>query len=162
MPARNPNKWSGVTLTDAVGRMIEVSERPVKAVAADIGKPYSTLCRELDPDDEGAKLGAETLYPIIVSVCGPCPLVVPAPLEWLCHRLSFAPLPFGCAEPDADTFQEEAMQDSQRKSKAELLMMNDAHPNLVDQAYAETKADMDQTATLYRREWELRHRLVAS
>lgn len=154
MPARDSNKWAGVTLTDAVGRMIDESGKPVKAVAADIGKPYSTLCRELDPADDGAKLGAETLYPIIVSVCGQQPKTPPAPLEWLCHRLKFAVLNFGFAEPDAPTFQEEAMQDTQKKSRAELLMMQGAHPDIVDQTYAEAKADMDQTATLYRRQWE--------
>lgn len=30
---------------------------PLKAVAAGIGKPYATLTRELNPDDDGAKLG---------------------------------------------------------------------------------------------------------
>jgi hypothetical protein len=145
-------------MTDAVGRMIDESSKPIKAISGDIGKPYTTLCRELDPDDDGAKLGVETLYPIIVSVCGTRPLFVPAPVEWLCHRLRFAVLPFGFAEPDAASFQEESMQDSQKKSRAERLMLQGAHPDVVDQAYVETKAEMDQTATLYRRQWEsLRH-----
>ena len=154
MPARDSNKWSGTTLVDAVGRMIEDSGKPVKAIAADIGKPYSTLCRELDPEDEGAKLGAEVLYPITLSVCGPRPGVAPPPLEWFAHRLHFTVHPFGCEEPDAPTFHEEAMQDGQAKSKAEMLMLSAAHPNLVDQAYAETWTEMRQTAARYRRQWE--------
>ena len=44
MPARDSKKWAGVSLTDAVGRMIEEYEKPVKVIAADIGKPYSNLC----------------------------------------------------------------------------------------------------------------------
>ena len=34
---------------------------PAKDLAKAIGKPYSTLLREVNPYDTGAKLGAETL-----------------------------------------------------------------------------------------------------
>ncbi len=38
---------------------------PAKVVAQEIGKPYSTLLRELNPFDENAKLGVETLIKIM-------------------------------------------------------------------------------------------------
>ena len=40
-----------------------VLESPIgaKAIAQAVGKPYSTLLREVNPYDTGAKLGAETL-----------------------------------------------------------------------------------------------------
>jgi hypothetical protein len=38
---------------------------PAKVVAARIGKPYSTLLREINPFDEGAKIGAETMLEIM-------------------------------------------------------------------------------------------------
>ena len=38
---------------------------PAKMVAQEIGKPYSTLLRELNPFDENAKLGVETLIKIM-------------------------------------------------------------------------------------------------
>ena len=36
-----------------------------KAIAQAVGKPYSTLLREVNPYDTGAKLGAETLMSIM-------------------------------------------------------------------------------------------------
>ncbi|GEM_PF-386794 len=39
--------------------------KPARAVAEAIGKPYSTLLRELNPFDAQAKLGAETLLEIM-------------------------------------------------------------------------------------------------
>ena len=36
-----------------------------KNIAAAVGKPYSTLLREVNPFDDGAKLGAETLVDIM-------------------------------------------------------------------------------------------------
>lgn len=38
---------------------------PAKVIAEKIGKPYSTLLRELNPFDEHAKLGVETLMQIM-------------------------------------------------------------------------------------------------
>lgn len=41
------------------------SELPAKALAERIGKPYSTLLREVNPHDHGAKLGVETFIDIV-------------------------------------------------------------------------------------------------
>ena len=40
-----------------------VSRSPIgaKAVAVKIGKPYSTMMREVNPNDKGAKVGADPL-----------------------------------------------------------------------------------------------------
>ena len=45
-----------------------------KKVAATIGKPYSTLMREINPYDKGAKLGVETFMAIIETTGDPTPL----------------------------------------------------------------------------------------
>ena len=44
-----------------------VLENPLgaRAIAQAVGKPYSTLLREVNPYDTGAKLGAETLMSIM-------------------------------------------------------------------------------------------------
>ena len=44
-----------------------VSRNPIgaKAVAVKIGKPYSTMMREVNPNDKGAKVGADTLLDIV-------------------------------------------------------------------------------------------------
>ncbi|MDL2280215.1 amino acid-binding protein, partial [Desulfovibrio sp. OttesenSCG-928-G11] len=38
---------------------------PAKVLAKKIGKPYSTLLREINPYDQGAKLGVETFVEIL-------------------------------------------------------------------------------------------------
>ena len=54
-----------------------------KKVAATIGKPYSTLLREINPMDSGAKLGVETFMDIIRATGGA------TPLERLVQELGF-------------------------------------------------------------------------
>lgn len=62
---------------------------PLRAedVAAAVGKPYSTLMRELNPYDTGAKLGAETLLDIM-KVTGDL-----SPLKYLADHLDCLLLP---------------------------------------------------------------------
>lgn len=52
-------------LLRAVHAMVLKNDKPAKALADEIGKPYSTLLRELNPHDDGAKLGVETLLKIM-------------------------------------------------------------------------------------------------
>ena len=51
-----------------------VSRSPIgaKAVAVKIGKPYSTMMREVNPNDKGAKVGADTLMDIVRATKPPC------------------------------------------------------------------------------------------
>ncbi len=53
-----------------------VLESPLgaKAIAQAVGKPYSTLLREVNPYDTGAKLGAETLMSIMKTTGDVSPL----------------------------------------------------------------------------------------
>lgn len=53
-----------------------VLESPIgaKAIAQAVGKPYSTLLREVNPYDTGAKLGAETLMHIMKTTGNISPL----------------------------------------------------------------------------------------
>lgn len=52
-------------LIKVVHTVVLENELPAKALADEIGKPYSTLLREINPYDRGAKLGAETLLEIM-------------------------------------------------------------------------------------------------
>ncbi|MFV0421460.1 phage regulatory CII family protein [Oleidesulfovibrio sp.] len=52
-------------LTKIVHGVVLGSPKPAKALAQDVGKPYSTLLREINPYDGGAKLGADTLLSIM-------------------------------------------------------------------------------------------------
>ena len=158
MANRFPNgiqrdEYETMTILDAVNLMIEQSGRPEKAIAVDIRKPLSTLQRELRPQDDGAKVGIEDLFPIIVACCGANPEEAPAPLVWLCRRLGFEVRPFGEAEPDAETVERECLQSSQAMAKAHRLILDGVHPDRVHAAIAEAKRELDQDATKYRREW---------
>ena len=58
-----------------------------KKVAATIGKPYSTLMREINPYDKGAKLGVETFMAIIETTGDP------TPLKLMAHELGYRLIP---------------------------------------------------------------------
>lgn len=57
---------------------------PAKALAKEIGKPYSTLLREINPYDSGAKLGVETLLQLMK-----CTNSV-APLEYMAEQMGYS------------------------------------------------------------------------
>ena len=52
-------------LTKLIHSLILESHIPAKVLAKELGKPYSTLLREINPYDSGAKLGVETLLQIM-------------------------------------------------------------------------------------------------
>ena len=56
---------------------------PAKDLAKAIGKPYSTLLREVNPYDTGAKLGAETLLQIMMQTGDT------KPLEYMAGKLGY-------------------------------------------------------------------------
>ena len=68
-------------LTRIVHTSILESPIPAKIIAKKIGKPYSTLLREVNPYDEGAKLGVETLLQIL-KITGDT-----RPLEYIASEL---------------------------------------------------------------------------
>jgi hypothetical protein len=68
-------------LTRIVHTSILESPIPAKIIAKKIGKPYSTLLREVNPYDEGAKLGVETLLQIL-KITGDT-----TPLEYMASEL---------------------------------------------------------------------------
>ncbi len=57
------------------------SQMPARDLAKALGKPYSTLLRELNPYDSGAKLGAESLFQIM-SITGNY-----KPIEFMAEKL---------------------------------------------------------------------------
>lgn len=153
---RRPNEYENMSLLDAVNLMVQRSGLPEKAIASIIGKALSTLQRELRPEDEGAKLGVETLLPLVVACCGPSPEEAPEPLIWICHRLGFEPHRFGYAEPDAPTVDRECLQSVQAMAVAHKLMMEETHPDIVAAALDRAKVELDQDLTSYTREWNVK------
>lgn len=66
-----------------------VLENPISAhdLAKAVGKPYSTLLRELNPYDRGAKLGVETYFQLLEKT-GDL-----SSLEYMLHRLGLCLAP---------------------------------------------------------------------
>ena len=60
----------------AIHETVVNGKMPSKAIASAIGKPYSTLLRETNPLDPGAKLGVETFMDIIETMGDSTPLNV--------------------------------------------------------------------------------------
>ena len=62
----------------AIHETVVNGKMPSKAIASAIGKPYTTLMRETNPYDPGAKLGVETFMAIIQTTgdVGPLELMV--------------------------------------------------------------------------------------
>lgn len=80
-------------LISAVHDLVLESGLGAKNIAAAVGKPYSTLLREVNPFDDGAKLGAETLVDIM-RVTGNI-----QPLEHIAEQFSgpTKPLPYNAS-----------------------------------------------------------------
>ncbi len=53
------------SITKMTQDVVLAGNKPAKEVAEKIGKPYSTLLREINPFDQNAKLGAGTLLDIL-------------------------------------------------------------------------------------------------
>lgn len=53
------------SITKVTQDIVLEGNKPAKEVAQTIGKPYSTLLREINPFDDNAKLGAGTLMDIL-------------------------------------------------------------------------------------------------
>lgn len=74
-------------VTKIVQDIVLEGERPAKQLAAEIGKPYSTLLREVNPYDRNAKLGVETLMQIMKVTKNI------APLSFMAQELGFMLVP---------------------------------------------------------------------
>lgn len=145
------------TLTEVVREALiyDAPKVPLKAVAADLGKPYYTLTRELNTEDDGAKLGADLLLPIM-RITGDI-----RPLEWLADRLGYALRPESAIRPDRDSWQDEHVQDTQRFGEMSRLMDEGASPEAVDRARRELIREIEETAKRYRENWERREVRIA-
>lgn len=92
------------SLLDVVQSMVLENEKPAKVVCEEVGKPYPTLLRELNPEDQHAKLGAQMLLPLMRA----CNSV--APLEHLAGRMGYRLTPLSQRQPTGDSMAHEICQ----------------------------------------------------
>ena len=136
------------TVTEVAANMADSCGKPMKAIAAEIGKPYSTVRRELNPDDEMAKLGADTLLGLMQS----CDSI--APIEWMADRLGYVVKRKDWAEPDRATWGEEMADVQEAVGIMASCMLKKSSPEVVEGASGEAKTQLDQATTRYRRSFD--------
>lgn len=91
------------TILDILSEMVRASGKPAKALARELGKPYTTFMRELSASDRGAKFGVELLLPLM-QACGSI-----LPLRYLASRMECRVVSLREVTPDKDTLHEELL-----------------------------------------------------
>ena len=154
----NNDFFNGIPLSEVCSRMVDDSGRPLKAIAAEIGKGYSTLYRELDANDDGGKLGVDTLLPLIRACANGQTTfkIPPAPLLWLCSKCGFKAVPLQ-AEPGSPDVREEALDDVRELTEFHSSIRKGEHPSVVATKARAAQVEIDETMEQYCREWEARH-----
>ena len=74
-------------LIKEIQKMVRDGEVPAKSVAEAVGKPYSTLMREINPYDKGAKLGVGS--PVVSMIA----MNVSTPLKLMAYELGYRLIP---------------------------------------------------------------------
>lgn len=108
-----------ITLTEVAQDSLLNCERGPKIIAQRIKKPYHTLLREVNPGDDGAKLGAETLLDIMKE-SGDV-----SPLRFQALQLGYRLSPLAGSEPDKSTLTEELADDLQALARYQKALLND-------------------------------------
>lgn len=80
------------SLTQIIHDMVLDGGVPAKVIAAEIGKPYTTMLREINPHDAGAKVGIDLLLPLMRSSKSV------EPLKFLAHQMGYALVPLKRSE----------------------------------------------------------------
>ena len=83
--------------------MVLGGPRPAKEVAAEVGKPYPTMMRELNAMDSSAKLGVELLLPLMRA----CRSVMP--LRFLASRMGYRVVSLEGIAPDSSSLTEKLL-----------------------------------------------------
>jgi hypothetical protein len=91
------------TILSAIREMVRTSGKPAKALAKEIGRPYSSFMRELSQTDRGAKFGVELLLPLMQA----CDSILP--LRFLAAHLDCRVVSLREVTPDKGTLHEELL-----------------------------------------------------
>ncbi len=130
--------------TTIIHNLVLDNSMPAKELAKAIGKPYSTLLREVNPYDTGAKLGAESLFQIM-QVTGNY-----KPLEFMAERCGLElngvkgqvphiiPGSFANLNNSMNIFAQEQRQEMQmQQNSASCPTCGNSQYNPAEQAYGE-------------------------
>jgi hypothetical protein len=136
-----------ITLTEIIRDAVFNSGVPAKAVAQELGKAYSTLLRELNPDDESCKIGADHIGPIM-KACGDA-----SPVRHLAALMGYTLCPLKGVEPDKSTLAEELNDDLQAVAAYHKAMLEgELGIERVMELLEQAKAELEENFVIYRRE----------
>jgi hypothetical protein len=135
-----------ITLTEIIRDAVFNSGVPAKTVAQDLGKAYSTLLRELNPDDESCKIGADLIGPLMLA----CKDI--SPLRHLAALVGFGLVPLKGVEPDKETLAEELCDDLQAVAAYHKALLEDERVDRVMLLLEQAKAELEENFVFYRRE----------
>jgi|GEM_PF-2028243 len=147
--------FNAIPLSEVCSQMVDESGRPLKAIAADVGKGYSTLYRELDANDEGGKLGVDTLLPLIRACLGPGGYKSPpAPVLWLNSKTGYKAVPLDSV-PDREDVRDEVLDDLKRCNEFwQAARDMRLPPERVLPLCRAAQEELEQTMEQYRRQWQ--------
>lgn len=156
----NHDYFNGIPLSEVCQDMVDNSGKPLKAIAADMGKKYTTLRRELDQEDDGAKIGVDSLLPLMRACHADGsrlgqwpPKTPPAPLMWLAGKCGFRCVPID-AEPGHADVREELMDDYHALCQMqEAIRGGEAMPYEIVQLARKAQREIEETVEQYRREY---------
>lgn len=134
-----------------VNQMAEDSGKSLVTIAEEIGKPYSTLKRELNEFDDGAKLGAATLLPLM-RACGNSV----KPLEYLASRMGHRLVKMSDCESDKPTLAEELLDDLPVLADFHCAMREGKSPEAVSRLLQAAIRDLEQDYNKYYQEFKAR------
>lgn len=125
--------------------MIDRSGKNRREIAEDTGKEYSTLRRELNPFDTGAKCGIELLIPLMRST-GRIDI-----LQHLAERMGFRLERIDC-QPDKATVPEELLDTYQSIAAYHQAIQNKAPLTEIGRLLEAATSELEQDFIAFRRE----------
>jgi len=146
--------FNNLPLSEVVSRMVDASGRPLKAIAGDVGMSYTSLYRQLDPNDDGAKIGVDALLPLIRACMGSAPYAVaPGPVLWLNSKTGYKAVSLEVT-PSHDDVRDEVMDDLNRCNEFwQAVHEGKLPPEKVLPLHHAAQKELDETMESYRREW---------
>jgi len=127
--------------------MVLNNKRPVRVLAENCRRPYKTMMRELNPYDEGAKLGADMVLPLMEQ-CGDV-----SPLRYLAVRMNYRLTPMDGVSPDKPTLAEELNDDIQAVARCQRVLLDVGNTTLerAEEVTALAIQELEENLVAFRR-----------
>jgi len=132
-------------ITEVIAQMVRESDKPAKALAKELGKPYSTFMRELSGNDGGAKFGVEQLLPLMQA----CESVLP--LRYLATRVGCRVAALENATPGRATLHEELLDSYDAMTRYHRAIRNEEPLERVAELRERVMGQVQEDFLAYRR-----------